>query len=179
MSGAVTVERMASWDESSLDERAELSKAVYPPEQAGDWPGRHIEWSRPEWGVAVRDHEGRLVSFAALQLREATHDGADVVIGGVGGVMTHPDHRGRGHAQTAMRAALDFFAANRADFGLLVCEDGLIPYYQRLGWSVFEGELVTLQNGQPAVFSFNRVMVKDVAGAAPREGVIDLHGPPW
>jgi aminoglycoside 2'-N-acetyltransferase I len=179
MSDPVTVERMAAWDESSLDERAELSKAVYPPDEAADWPGRHIEWSRPEWGVAVRDEEGRLISYAALQLREATHDGADVVIGGVGGVMTHPDRRGQGYAGVAMQAAADFFAANGADFGLLVCEDRLIPYYRRLGWEVFQGEVVTLQHGEPTVFSFNRVMVKDVAATAPRQGVIDLHGPPW
>lgn len=179
MSGAATVRRMTSWDDASLDERAELSRAVYPPEEAAAWPGRHIEWSNPEWGVAVRDDEGRLVSFAALHLRDSTHDGAAVVIGGVGGVMTHPDHRGQGYAQLAMSAAVDFFATQRADFGLLVCEKQLIPYYERLGWVVFQGELVTLQHGEPEVFTFNRVMVIPVTGIAPEAGVIDLNGPPW
>jgi len=179
MSGSATVRRMTSWDDASLDERAELSRAVYPPEEAAVWPGRHIEWSNPSWGVAVRDDGGRLVSFAALYLRDSSHDGRSVVIGGVGGVMTHPDHRGQGYAQLAMTAAVDFFAAHRADFGLLVCERQLIPYYERLGWVVFEGELITLQHGEPEIFSFNRVMLIEVAGAAPRDGVIDLNGPPW
>ena len=179
MSGSAIVRGMTSWDDASLDERAELSRAVYPPEEAAAWPGRHIEWSTPEWGVAVRDDGGRLVSFAALYLRDSSHDGAAIVIGGVGAVMTHPDHRGQGYAQLAMSAAVGFFAAQRADFGLLVCEKQLIPYYERLGWVVFEGELVTLQRGEPEVFSFNRVMMIEVAGAAPRHGVIDLNGRPW
>ena len=93
--------------------------------------------------------------------------------------MTHPNHRGQGYAQLAMSAAVDFFAEHQADFGLLVCEKHLIPYYERLGWFLFEGELVTLQHGEPEVFSFNRAMLIDVAGAAPRDGIIDLNGPPW
>lgn len=179
MTTSVSIEPMASWSSTERDALSELSDSVYPPAETGQWEGSFIEWSRPEWGVSVMDDEGRLVSYAGLHLRDATHDGKGVVIGGVGGVKTHPGHRGRGHAGLAMGAAVNFFIANGANFGLLVCAERLIPYYQRLGWQVFHGDLLTIQHGEPAVFTFNRVMVIDAGGAAPREGVIDLKGPPW
>lgn len=179
MTVSVTVQPMGSWPAPAVAALSELSDAVYPPRESGEWEGSSIEWSRPEWGVRVLDDQGRLVSYAGLQLRDAAHDANDVLIGGVGGVKTHPDFRGRGHAGLAMRATVDFFVENAAHFGLLVCAERLIPYYEQLGWQLFHGDLVTLQRGEPAVFIFNRVMVVDAGGPAPRDGVIDLHGPPW
>lgn len=171
---------MADWDEEDLAALRALTSAVYPERESASWPGRHIEWSAPEWGLRVTDEKGDLVSFAGLLIRDGHHDDRRVRIGGIGGVKTHPDHRGLGYAAAAMETAHSFFAeAGTVDFGLLVCEEALIPYYGKLGWQVFEGELLVEQPAGKGRFTFNRVMVIPVAGEVPRIGVVDLNGPPW
>ena len=161
-------------------ERADLSamKAAVYPERPGGYPETDREWRRPQWGVFVRDR-GQLVSYTGVVLVEGTANGAPAAIGGVGGVATHPDHRGRGYAALGLGRALDFLLGEGADFALLVCRPGLVDYYAGLGWRHFEARLDTTQYGVPEVFTFNEVMVGDLNDAAPRDGEIDLVGPAW
>lgn len=120
------------------------------------------------------------MSFAGLLIRDASHGERPVRMGGIGGVKTHPDHPGLGHAAEAMNAAHRLFIEEgTVDFGLLVCNDTLIPYYGRLGWLLCEGEILTDQPEGKVKFNFNRVMTRSVAESAPSDGVIDLNGPPW
>lgn len=106
-------------------------------------------------------------------------DGRPATIGGIGGVKTHPQARGRGYAAEVMREASRLWKERLVDFGLLVCEPDLIDYYRRLGWTEFNGELLTLQKGQSVPFEFNKVMLLGVQSQPPHTGVIDLQGPPW
>lgn len=176
----VTIKPLRVWDELERTALRSLTTAVYPETESADWPGRFIEWAPAEWGVTVTDERGELLCYAGLLIRQGVHDGSQVRIGGVGGVKTHPRHRGAGYASAAMRAARQFFQEEGAvDFGLLVCEDMLIPYYERLGWQVFDGDLLTEQPEGKVRFTFNRVMLIPAKVAAPRGGVIDLNGPPW
>jgi hypothetical protein len=94
--------------------------------------------------------------------------------------MTHPAARRRGYAERALLRAIEFFRENpQVAFGLLVCEEALIPYYTRLSWQEFRGKLMVRQHGEPSVFKFNRVMTMGIALEAPLTGTIDLCGPPW
>lgn len=156
-----------------------LKAAVYPSDEETSWEGASREWTSPEWGVLVRDDSGTLVSYTGVVQRRGFVDGSDAVIGGLGGVATHPDHRGAGYAPIGMGRALDFLAKRDTDFALLVCRDDLVDYYSRLGWGLFEGDLLVTQFGSSEKFTFNRVMVGDLRVPAPRSGVIDLEGPPW
>ena len=123
---------------------------------------------------------GRLVCHIGVLVREATSDGAPVRIGGIGGVMTHPDARRVRHAAAGIGRAMSFLRDDqRCDFGLLVCDDDLISYYEGLRWRTFSGALLTLQRGETVPFTFNRVMVMDLVENAPERGTIDLLGPPW
>lgn len=170
---------MNALSEGDLAALRDLGAAVYPPEEAESWPGRTIRWASPQWGIMVED-EGQLVSYAGLLVRDGAHDGAAATIGGVGGVKTHPHHRGLGLAATAMKAAHDFFVSETdVAFALLVCDEGLLPYYGHLGWQPFNGTLLTEQDEGRVEFTFNRVMVKHVHRSPPLRGVIDLSGPPW
>ena len=175
-------------------EAAELGRAVYPPAEWANWPGRRLEWTPAEWCVRVWQNDGEgsgesahqsatarhLVSYVGIVLRRAEHDGAPVLIGGVGSVKTHPAARGRGYASLAIRRAVEFFR-DRPDaaFGLLVCDPPLIGYYARLGWKLFSGRLMVVQHGAIEEFTFDRVMTLDIHGPAPTTGTIDLKGPPW
>ena len=176
----ISLDRVA--DLSDIDRAAirALSLAVYPPEVAAAWPGRHLEWARGEWCVRVWGPEGSLASYTGIILRQSSWDGRSARVGGIGGVMTHPAARGRGHAVHGIRRAIEVFREHGGvAFALLVCEPGLLGYYARLGWKEFAGRLVVRQHGEPADFTFNRVMVHDVEAAGPTSGTIDLMGPPW
>lgn len=105
-----TTKDLALWNEGERGALRALTEAVYPPEDSADWPGRFIDWAPAEWGVAVTDESGELVSYAGLLIRAGRHDGRLAHIGGVGGVKTHPLHRGAGHAAAAMNEAARFFA---------------------------------------------------------------------
>ena len=77
-------------------------------------------------------------------------------------------------------AALDFFRKQGdVDFGLLVCEPGPVPFYQRLGWRRFPGELLVTQRQATVPFTFNLVMATPIRLQEPLTGAIDLLGPPW
>ena len=83
-------------------------------------------------------------------------------------------------ATTAIRRALDFFhGQGDVDFGLLVCEPGLVPFYERLDWHRFPGDLFVTQNHATVPFTFNLAMTTPVRLQEPLAGTIDLMGPPW
>jgi purine-nucleoside phosphorylase/catechol 2,3-dioxygenase-like lactoylglutathione lyase family enzyme len=159
---------------------AALGQAVYPPEVAVAWPGRHLEWSAHQWGVFVRAGDGALVCFVGIVVRSALHDGVPVRVGGIGGVKTHPQFRRQGLASRAIGRAIEFFREQPdVAFGVLVCEPHLLDYYGRLGWQEFSGRLLVTQRGEPSEFTLCRVMTLGVRSEGPITGTIDLCGPPW
>lgn len=176
----VSVGPVTRWTDEQTSEFSRLTEAVYPPEEQEGWAGASMEWARPEIGVRVVDSSGWLVSYVGVLIRQATHDGEPVTIGGIGGVKTHPDARGMGYASLGMDHATAWLLSQPdVDFGLLVCKEDLLTYYGNMGWKEFTGTLMTIQHGAPAEFTFNRVMTRDLAGSAPTGGLIDLQGPPW
>jgi GNAT superfamily N-acetyltransferase len=180
MSTRIEYRLMADLSDAERADLTALSQAVFPPEVLAALPGRHLEWAAPEGRVFVRTGGAGLVCVAGVVFRTALYDGRPVLIGGIGGVMTHPAHRRQGYAAHAVRHALELLRAQTGvAFGLLVCESQLAAYYGRLGWGEFAGRLLVTQRGVPAEFVFNRVMVCEVCGSAPAVGTIDLLGPPW
>jgi GNAT superfamily N-acetyltransferase len=176
----ISIGPVSKWTDDQIGEYRALTEAVYPPEESDTWPGRAMDWAKAEMGVRVVDGSGWLVSYVGVLVREGLHDGRPVVIGGIGGVKTHPDARGMGYAARGMERATRWFRDQpHVDFGLLVCDSSLIGYYSNLGWVEFKGRLLTTQGGVTAEFTFNNVMTQPIHGAAPETGVIDLLGPPW
>jgi aminoglycoside 2'-N-acetyltransferase I len=157
-----------------------LSLAVYPPEDVATWPGRAIEWALAQWSVIGWDAEGAALCHVGVILREARWNERAVRVGGIGGVKTHPASRGRGFASAAIQAAHDFFRNQQdVDFALLVCEARLVPFYERLGWQRFPGELLVTQHQATMPFTFNLPMTFPIRLQQPLSGTIDLLGPPW
>ena len=167
--------------ELSDEDRAEirvLSSIVYPPEEWVAWPGRNIEWADAEW--CARIWEDTLVSYTGIVLRRAIVENEPMLIGGVGGIKTHPAARGRGYARQGIEAAMQFFhEQSDLAFALLVCEPDLVAYYAMLGWREFGGRLLVTNHGAVEEFTFNRVMTHGIRSAGPAAGTIDLCGPPW
>jgi GNAT superfamily N-acetyltransferase len=157
-----------------------LTAAVYPPEVLATSPGRSFRWAPVQWSVLGWTAEGRLVTHVRMVDRAGTLDGVPVKIGSIGGVKTHPQAQGRGYASAALRrAAAALHDDHQVAFSLLVCQEHLLPFYERLGWLAFPRRLVVEQPGGPIVFTINRPMVLPGLRPAPQEGVIDLRGFPW
>ena len=157
-----------------------LSLAVYPPEISAAWPGRAVEWAQHQWSVVGWDPEGAALCYVGVVFRAAQWNDRPVRVGGIGGVKTDPASRGRGFATTAIQRALAFFhEQGDVDFGLLVCEPGLVPFYERLAWRTFPGDLFVTQCQAMVPFIFNLPMTTPILLQEPLGGKIDLLGPPW
>jgi nodulation protein A len=174
------LKRADSLDEAERAALRALTAAVYPPDVVAASPGRHVTWASPQESVLLFAADGSLVSHVGLLVRAARLDGAPVVIGGIGSVKTHPAAEGRGYASAGMRRATAALIEDHAvDFCLLVCREHLLPFYGRLGWHRFDGDLRVEQPSGPMRFTVNEVMVLSGRRQAPVSGVIDLLGPPW
>ena len=143
-----------------------------------DAPERDFEWSVPDWRVLVWA-DGQVVSQLAIVERVGRVAGQPVKLGGVGGVIARPAWRGRGFTSAALRRAAAFMCQELGvEFGLLLCEEDVAAFYERLGWQAVEGPLTFDQPGGQATWPA-AVMVLPCGEQAWPSGVIDLCGLPW
>jgi aminoglycoside 2'-N-acetyltransferase I len=162
-------------DELAESERAHIHAWLI--QQFGAESGDY-EWSDVDWHVMLRV-DGQLVSHVEIVERTGTVAGQPVKLGGIGGVVTLPEWRGRGLATATLERAAAFMRDElQVAFGLLICDERMIPFYNRLGWQVVEGPLTFDQPGGK-VMSAEVTMVLPCAGADWPEGTIDLCGLPW
>jgi GNAT superfamily N-acetyltransferase len=171
---------VATLDEAERAALKALTAAVYPPDVMAMSPGRTFQWAPPDYSLLVYTPEDVLVSHIGIVVRMGTLDDAAVKLGGIGSVKTHPRAQGRGYASAGLRrAATALHDDHCVAFSLLVCQEHLIAFYQRLGWVPFSGRLMVEQHTGPTVFTINRPMVLSGLRAAAQDGTIDLKGFPW
>lgn len=172
----VKSERLSVQQEEALDQ---LGAAVYPPNEGAPLPGASVAWASPQWSILLWEQD-ELVTHVGLLVREIIQDGKLQRIGGLGAVATHPARQGKGFASQAMRAAAQWFDRDRAvPYALLFCRPNLIPFYERLLWKPFMGQVFVEQPEGKIQFTVNETMVLDVREQAPLSGVLDLNGLPW
>jgi GNAT superfamily N-acetyltransferase len=141
-------------------------------------PHGYTEWSVNHWHVLVK-LDGRYVSHIGIVERTGTVNGQPVKLGGIGAVGTLPEWRRRGLAQRAMERAAQFLRDELAvEFGLLICDQHMLPYYRKLGWQVVEGPL-TFDQPQGKVTFADVTMILPCTKEDWPPGVIDLCGLPW
>ena len=121
--------------ESELDELIDLLCTSHNPRGHERYRG-YIEGD-PTWRPShtrVIEADGRLVSALRIWDRRLHLGAAPARMGGIGGVTTHPDHRGRGLATRLMRETVGYLRDEGYDLGLLFAG---IParFYLRMGWS--------------------------------------------
>ena len=120
--------------ESELEETIDLQCLVSRP----DGQERFRQYVRGDSSyrldqTRVVAADGRIVSTLRVWERCMRIGTCAVRTGGIGGVGTHPDYRGRGFATSLMRDAAAYMEAAGYDVGLLF---SIIPctFYRRLGW---------------------------------------------
>lgn len=172
----IATEKLSDTQKKALDR---LRGAVYPPKVLETLPGRFFSWAAPHWSILLWEQD-EVVSRVGLLLRKIYSEGATKNIGGIGGVMTHPDRQGQGLASRAMRQAFTHFEMDlQVPYALLFCRLQLIEFYERLGWKLFQGKVLVEQPQGKIEFSNNSAMVLDVKEQAPLNGELDLNGLPW
>ncbi len=107
------------------------------------------------------------------------HEVRNRVVGGLGGVITLPEARGRSLARQVVGRATEFLRDDLgASFGLLFCLPRLVPFYRSLGWQVVEpGVLIDQPGGKiPSPVPVMILPLKDETWPAER---VDLDSLPW
>ena len=172
--GQLMIEIVSSDDltTSLLDEIREWLVSVFI--EVGD----QTEWSSADWHV-LGWIDGELISHADVVRRDVLVGGSKVSVGGVGGVVTKARWRGKGFGSRLMREAHRFMLDEiEVDFGLLMCDEALVPFYERLGWQIARNPLVYDQPSGKVLFD-DAVMVLPVKQDGFPDGEIDIHGYPW
>lgn len=168
----------ASWPRAEA-----LMKAVWPAHVVEKLSWGHVKWAHADLRVLIDapedSSEGGLACHVGVYFRDALWDGRKVQIGGIGGVSTRDDCRGRGYATLALNAAIATMRDHEAiRFAMLFCEPHNEAFYQARGWHPFKGEVYAEQPEGRVRFEAMAPFVFDFTGK-PRDGVIDLCGLPW
>lgn len=166
--------------ESQVRELSALSNAAHPSTETTPDPFPGIQWAAPHWRVLIWNDDAQLISHIGVITREADYQGKRVLLGGIGGVETHPQARKRGFASAGLVRAGEFLCTEcDVDFSLLFCSEELLPFYGRFGWKQFRGDVLIMQTSGKAKMTVQESMVLPGKQTAPLDGVLDLCGNPW
>ena len=157
-----------------------LLDAVWPPDVVAKLPWGHVKWAHADLRVLIESPAGGLACHVGVYFRTVTWNGRKFHIGGIGGVSTRADCRRQGFASIALNAAVRIMRDHEAvQFALLFCEPHNFAFYQSRGWHPFTGEVFAEQPAGKIHFEAMAPFVFDLRRRAPRQGTIDLCGPPW
>ena len=138
-----------------------------------------MTWRPKQWHVIVEDG-GAPVAHVGVVRAHVRAGGWSVAVGGVGGVVSVPQARGRRLVHDAMRRALDFIHDDlHANAGVLFCLERLIPFYSRQGWRLIDAEAEFDQPTGRVVASRFRAMVFPFPGCEWPPGRLEVPGYPW
>jgi len=161
----------------AMPEDARLATARWVHEMFGSDEDRFV-WAKVRHHVLVYVGN-QLASHLAIVERNATAGGEPVQLAGIGGVMTPPEWRGKRLASAAMHKAEAFMRDKlRAEFGLLLCSEELMTFYERLGWQRVAHPVYFHQPSGRIQWN-ERAMVLPCTARAWPEGEVDLCGLPW
>lgn len=109
---------------------------------------------------------------------------AEVVVGGVGGVLISPRARGqRAGARLMAHAAATMTDAGDIEFGYLGCREEVVAFYESCGWRrISAPERSIDRTGQPAMQPAGPPILTLALDPNPRiwpTGTIDLRGRAW
>ena len=143
------------------------------------WGHIAIHWAKPPGWYVLAKHEEKLVGSLEVFERSISVGGESLTVGGIGGVLTNPEWRGRGVARAMLKRSEEFLKDELGvDFGLLICGEKVAPVYAKCGWFPVAGP-TTFQQPHGAVVYRQLTMILPCNGRQWPGGEIDLCGLPW
>ena len=135
------------------------------------------QWASFDWYVSA-ETRGRTVSIAGVVDREGAVGGVPSRLGLLGGVFTRREYQHRGLASEVVRRSTALMTDQlRCDFGVLICSDDVVPFYERLGWKRVSNLMTFRRFGETEVIR-GKIMVYECAGRPLPAGTIDVKGLP-
>jgi aminoglycoside 2'-N-acetyltransferase I len=144
----------------------------------GDDPFSHMSYAKTDWNVLVFLGDV-LASNVDIVERTVTVGGLPLRLGGIGGVATLPEYRGRGLASRAMSAAVKSMKDELGfEYGLLITGSRRQTFYEGMGWQVIS-EPVYFDQPSGKIKNEGITMSLAMAGKSWPPGVVDFCGLPW
>jgi len=96
----------------------------------------NLKWREKEYSILVYDNED-LMSHVGLLKHSINLPEETLIIGGFGSVITIPEAQGQGYATFGLKYASKYIKEKyKTDFGVLFCNQGLVPFYKKLSWEL-------------------------------------------
>jgi len=163
-------EDLTAEEDAQLDETSQLAFAGSGAED--------LCWSNSEWFLLGK-FAGRVVSIVGILYREIRVGDGVVIVGGVGGVATHPEFQRRGFAGMLMqRAGALMGDEGKVSFGLLNCAPERMRFYGSFGWQPLQASMFFYCHGERRLYN-GPVMILPISGEPWPDGEVDLMGGPW
>jgi len=135
------------------------------------------EWTKADWTI-IYYHNSEIVSFYNIVQRNIIIDKNKVKIAGINNVITPEKFRGNGYASKMLRETEYFiFDDLNSKYGLLLCSDELIPFYERLNWYKVDCPVHFTQSDGEKVWGANTMLLTKAKKIFPKQ--IHLNGLPW
>jgi predicted N-acetyltransferase YhbS len=138
-----------------------------------------IEWKEKSGHVALVD-DGRILAHAGwvpADVRAGT--GKQLPIVGLGGVMVHRDHRGRGLGHRVVSAAMERMGRLGRPVGMLFCRTQRVPFYERLGWQALAAPVTADQPSGAVVMPLVTCWTPLTDGATVPTSELHVEGLPF
>jgi predicted GNAT family N-acyltransferase len=138
---------------------------------------QNLTWSKPDWLVTLEE-DNDLLALYHLVSREVQLDGQTYQAAGINNVITPQQHRKRGYASKLLQETNSFiFTELKSEFGLLLCADAVIPFYEKLGWYKVDCDLYFEQPDGIRLYDSNAMILSKEVRFSPKQ--INLNGLPW
>jgi predicted acetyltransferase len=138
----------------------------------------NTKWAGPDWTVMRYQNDG-IVSFYNVIAREIHIDDMPVEAIGINNVITPPEYRGHGFAfDLLISTQIEMLDKLKAEVGLLLCADQMIPFYARLGWYKVDCPVYFEQDGKQNLWLANAMLLSR-ADDYLSPAFINLNGLPW
>ena len=138
---------------------------------------QETKWAIPDWTIIFyQDRE--IASFYNVVERIVTIDDRSELVAGINNVITTNKFRGKGLSTLTLETTKDFlFEELKSSLGLLLCADGLIPFYERLDWYKINCPVYFEQPTETKLWTANAMLLTKNYKLEPDK--INLNGLPW
>lgn len=109
----------------------------------------------------------KLISHAAVLTKSLNHAGRRYKLAGLGGVLTHPNHRNRGHGTQIVKKTTEYINRQDFDLAVLFCDKKRIAFYGRHGWEVLiNNDIKVIKNKNPILLRGEVAMIRYISKRA-------------
>ena len=135
------------------------------------------EWAMPDWTIIYYEND-QIATFYNIIEREIIVDGEIYKIGGINNVITPKEFRGKGYASKTLKNTEKLiFDELKCAFGVLLCADNLMPFYEKLNWYKVKCPVYFEQSNGQKLWGANIMFLTKNKKMNPAK--VELNGLPW